>query len=137
VKTTSGGRVKAFPRRAKRSPQERSLRGDRTSAELNTPSEVADRPPEQGPEGEVTGAGAVAATRRQAKGINDRRARTVDETARLGGGNKPLRGESRTWLWDETSPRGSGGRKPSRACETPGADRRAGVGARSQVDLRC
>jgi hypothetical protein len=35
---------------------------------------------------------------------NDRRARAVDEADRLGGGNKPLKGESRTWLWDETSP---------------------------------
>jgi hypothetical protein len=28
--------------------------------------------------------------------VNDRRARIVDETTRLGGGNKPLKGESRT-----------------------------------------
>jgi len=69
--------------------------------------------------------------------VNDTRARTVDEAARLGGGNKPLEGESRTWLGDETSPRGSGGRKPSRACETPRADRRARVGPRSCVDRHC
>jgi hypothetical protein len=60
--------------------------------------------------------------------VNDRRARAVDEAVRLGGGNKPLRGESRTWLWDETSPRGRGERKPSRARETPRAERRAGLG---------
>jgi hypothetical protein len=28
---------------------------------------------------------------------NDKRARTVDEAGQLGGGNKPLKGESRTW----------------------------------------
>jgi len=28
---------------------------------------------------------------------NDTRARIVDEASRLGGGNKPLKGESRTW----------------------------------------
>jgi hypothetical protein len=28
---------------------------------------------------------------------NDTRARTIDEMVRLGGGNKPLKGESRTW----------------------------------------
>jgi hypothetical protein len=68
--------------------------------------------------------------------MNDKRARAVDETVRLGDGNKPLEGESRTWQWDETSPRGCSGRKPSRACETPRTDRRARVGPRSQVD-RC
>jgi len=34
---------------------------------------------------------------RQAKVGNDKRARSVDETNRLGGGEKPLKGESRTW----------------------------------------
>jgi len=34
---------------------------------------------------------------RQEMVANDRRARTVDEAARPGGGNKPLKGESRTW----------------------------------------
>jgi hypothetical protein len=37
------------------------------------------------------------ATRREAEVSNDRRARIVDETLRPGGGNKPLKGESRTW----------------------------------------
>ena len=79
-------------------PKEQSLRGDRASQELNTPVIAADRHPDQRPEGEVTGSGAAEATRRQDTVVNDRRARSVDETTRLGGGNKPLKGESRTWL---------------------------------------
>jgi hypothetical protein len=78
-------------------PKERNLRGDRAPQELNAPTVAADRPLDQSPEGEVTGTGVVAATRRQARVVNDRRARAVDETVRPAGGNKPLRGESRTW----------------------------------------
>ena len=71
----------------------------------------------------------------QAERRNGRRARTTDEVDRLGGGDKPLEGESRTWQRDETSPRGGRGSKPSRACETPRAERRSGVGPRPVVDL--
>jgi hypothetical protein len=46
---------------------------------------------------------------------NDRRARAADEAGRLGGGMKPLKGESRTWLRGETNPQGMTRRKPSRA----------------------
>ena len=84
--------MKVSPRRAEMDPKEQSLRGDRAPQELNTPAVAADRYPDQRPGGEVTGSGADAATRRQEKVVNDRRARTVDEAARLGGGNKPLRG---------------------------------------------
>ena len=121
--------MKPFPSCAEMNPKEQSLRGDRAPQELNTSAVAADRHPDQRPGGEVTGSGAVAATRRQEMVVNDRRARAVDEADRLGDGNKPLRGESRTWLWDETSPRGRGGSKPSRACETPRAERRAGLGS--------
>jgi len=110
-------------------PKERNLGGDRASSELNPPAVAADRRPDQGPEGEAAGAGAAEETRRQATMVNDRRARLVDETSRPGGGNKPLKGESRTWQWDETSPRGCGESKPSRVCETPGAERRARLGS--------
>jgi hypothetical protein len=92
VKAMSGGGVKAPPRCSEMNPQEQSLRGDRTPQELNTRAVVADRHPDQRPEGEVTGSGAVEETRRQETVVNDRRARAVDETVRLGGGNKPLKG---------------------------------------------
>jgi hypothetical protein len=46
---------------------------------------------------------------------NDRRARATDEVVRLGSRNKPLKGESRTWLRGETNPRGARRSKPSRA----------------------
>jgi hypothetical protein len=84
--------VKALPRRVEMNPKEQSLRGDRAPHELNTLAVAADRHPDQRPGGEVTGSGAALATGRQEMVVNDRRARTVDETARLGGGNKPLRG---------------------------------------------
>jgi len=58
---------------------------------------AANRNLDQDPEGEATGAGVVEETRRQAKVGNDRRVRGADEAFRLGGGWKPLRGESRTW----------------------------------------
>jgi hypothetical protein len=120
--------VKAPPRCPEMNPEEQSLGGDRAPQELNTPTAAADRHPDQGPEGEVGRAGAVTATWRQAKPVNDTRARAADEAVRLGGGNKPLKGESRTWLWGETNPRGRGESKPSRVCETPGAERRVGLG---------
>jgi len=128
--------VKALPRCPEMNPKEQSLGGDRASQELNTFAMAADRYPDQRPEGEVTGSGVGAATRRQEMVVNDRRARAVDEAVRLGGGNKPLKGKSRTWLWDETSPQGRGERKPSRACETPRAERRRGWEPRREVDLR-
>jgi hypothetical protein len=92
AKTTSGGEVKVSPRRVEMNPKEQSLRGDRAPQELNTPAVAADRYLDQSPGGEVTGSGVVVATRRQEMVVNDRRARDVDETVRLGGGNKPLRG---------------------------------------------
>jgi hypothetical protein len=73
-------------------PKEQSLRGDRTPQELNTRAVVADRHPDQRPEGEVTGSGTGTATWRQEMVVNDRRARAVDEAVRPGGGNKPLKG---------------------------------------------
>jgi hypothetical protein len=88
----SGGGVKTPPRCSEKNPKEKNLGGDRAPEELNTSSVAADRYPDQRPGGEVTGSGADAATRRQEMVVNDRRARTVDEAARLGGGNKPLRG---------------------------------------------
>jgi hypothetical protein len=109
-------------------PKEQSLRGDRVALRLNTWAVTADRHPDQRPEGEVIRAGTAEETKQQVMVVNDRRARAVDEAARLGGGNQPLKGESRTWQWDETSPRGCGESKPSRACETPRAERRAGLG---------
>ena len=114
--------MKASPRCLVKNPKERNLRGDRALAELNPPSMAADRRLDQGPEGEATETGACAVTQRQVAVVNDRRARAVDETARLGGGKKPLKGESRTWQRDETSPQGRGERKPSRARETPRAE---------------
>jgi hypothetical protein len=78
-------------------PKERSLGGDRALPGLNTSVVAADRYPDQSPEGEVTGSGVAEETRRQERVVNDRRARAADEAVRLGGGNKPLKGESRTW----------------------------------------
>jgi hypothetical protein len=89
--------VKVPPRCPEKNPMERSLGGDRASPRLNTPADAADRNPDQSPEGEVTGSGVGEATRRQERVGNDRRARAADEAVRLGGGNKPLKGESRTW----------------------------------------
>ena len=79
--------MKARPRCLKAVPKEQSLRGDRASRELNTRAMAADRHPDQRPEGEVTGSGVGGETRRQEMVVNDRRARIVDETTRLGGGN--------------------------------------------------
>jgi hypothetical protein len=57
--------------------------------------------------------------------LNDRRARAIDEMVRPGSRYKPLKGESRTWLRGEINPQGRERSKPSRACETLRADRRA------------
>ena len=84
--------MKAFPSCAEMNPKEQSLRGDRAPQELNTPAVAADRHLDQRPEGEVTGSGVGAATRRQEMVVNDRRARADDESVRPGGGNKPLKG---------------------------------------------
>jgi len=84
--------VKAPPRCSEKNPKEQSLRGDRASQRLNTSAVAADRYPDQRPEGEVTGSGVGAATRRQEMVVNDRRARADDESVRPGGGNKPLKG---------------------------------------------
>jgi hypothetical protein len=59
---------------------------------------------------------------------NDRRALATDEVVGLGSRCNSLKGESRTWLRGETNPRGSERSKPSRACETLRADRRARPG---------
>jgi hypothetical protein len=120
--------MKVSPRCSK-TPKERNLGGDRVSSGLNPLASIADRRPDQSPGGEASCAGADDASRRQATRVNDRRAQHGDEPRWLGGGNKPLKGESRTWQWDETSPRGCGERKPSRVCETPRAERRARLGS--------
>jgi hypothetical protein len=46
---------------------------------------------------------------------NDRRARATDEVVRLGSRDKPLKGESRTWLRGEINLQGRERSKPSRA----------------------
>jgi hypothetical protein len=46
---------------------------------------------------------------------NDKRAPAIDEMVRLGSRSKPLKGESRTWLWGETNPQGRERSKPSGA----------------------
>jgi len=50
---------------------------------------ISDRCPEQDPEGEADGSGAIEATRWQEKAGNDRRGRVADEAMRLGSGNNP------------------------------------------------
>jgi len=47
--------------------------------------------------------------------LDDRRARAIDEMVWLGSRDKPLKGESRTWLRGETNPQGRERSKPSRA----------------------
>jgi hypothetical protein len=106
--------VKAAPRCSERDPEEGILRGDRASSRLTASPAAADRRPEKALKARSSALTSRGNSRQEPTG-NDRRARNVDEALRLGGGNKPLRGESRTWLWDETSPRGAKGRKPSRA----------------------
>jgi hypothetical protein len=89
--------------------------GNEEPAGLITLSVASNRCSDQDPGGDAAGAGAVEATRREAKVANDKRVRVVDEAAGLGSGRKPLNGESRTWLRGETNPQGSRRSKPSRA----------------------
>ena len=62
--------------------------------------------------------------RGQADGANGAEGTATDEVVRLGRGRKPLGRETWTWQQDETSLQGSARSKPSRACETLGAERR-------------
>jgi len=84
-------------------------------AGLNTLPVTSDRCSDQDLEVGAAGAGAVGATRWQAKVGNGTKGRGADEAFWLGGGTKPLEGESRTWLRDEINPQGSKRSKPSRA----------------------
>jgi hypothetical protein len=53
-----------------------------------------------------------------------RRARAGDESGRLSVGETPCRANLARGVWDETSPRGTGRSKPSRAWETLWAEQR-------------
>jgi len=83
--------------------------------ELNTPAASSDRYPEEHPEGVAPGLEQARQLGCRGGARNDRRVRIADEANRLGGGGKPLKGESRTWLRGETDPRSSRRSKPSRA----------------------
>jgi hypothetical protein len=67
------------------------------SAGLNTLSVASNRCPDQDPEDGAGAAGAGEETRRQEAAANGKRVRDADEAVRLGSGEKPLKGESRTW----------------------------------------
>lgn len=58
-------------------------------ADVKHPSVATDRQLDQGPEGRAVEAGAVGATRLQAKVANDMRARCIDEVHRLTVGGNP------------------------------------------------
>lgn len=89
-KATSGGVVKATPRCPEKSPRElKAQEGIEWLAGLNPLLAATDRCLDQSPVGEARGSGTGGATRRQENLVNDKRARLVDETGRLGSGKTP------------------------------------------------
>jgi hypothetical protein len=126
----SGGGVKAHPRCSETSPRElKSGRG--SSCDRSKPPVVMQRiaawsnalearPAALAPETSVAG-------RRSRP--NDKRARPIDEVGTAKQRGKPLRHESWTWQWDETSPRRTPRSKPSRARETLRAERQVELGS--------
>jgi hypothetical protein len=123
-KVMSGGAVKAGPRYLAGARGSESGRGDRVSARDNTRVGTTDFDLEQRPEGGAGRAGTSGATRWEAKLANDKRERPGDESGLAESKGKPLKRESCTWQWDETSPQSSQRSKPSRSCETTRTERR-------------
>lgn len=122
-KTTSGRRRHNVSDVSRANTWRRSSsRGDRARTAGNTDGRATDSRSDQGPEGEAANRGAgwkhaVAICRQRREGTWHRRG------VMAGREGKPLQSEPWTWLWGETNPRGRWRSKPSRACETPRAER--------------